>query len=355
MTGRTHAIPTFDQVMAEQSDLSSLCADRQLTTKEIFSPNAYYGFDLVLKAYADAPRDSPLKLVVPHGIDLNADHVWSAEVAAPLPAIVCAPREVRKYTEGTGKVVVKGATPFIYLVDLLGSQVPGTRAGTLFFLSHSTHRVTAISDFEALAERLARLPAKFHPVRVCIYWRDLHLNHHLPFKQRGMQIVSAGHMFDPYFLFRLYYLCIAHRYACSNELGSHLFYSVKAGCAYFHMGANARYVVEAEDSHDIATIPSNVKQSLERAFGEPHDATTAEQLAIVDEYVGQAHKLSPDHMRELLKFCESLDRFGTGAWQAQRYFTAPRLLQRWLWQKPNQLLRSAVRPLRKHVMNPSSP
>jgi hypothetical protein len=40
-------------------------------------------------------------------------------------------------------------------------------------------------------------------------------------------------MFDPRFLVRLHHLCSMHRYACSNELGSHLFYAVKAGCSYF--------------------------------------------------------------------------------------------------------------------------
>ncbi|MGH8176166.1 MAG: hypothetical protein ACREV5_07905, partial [Steroidobacter sp.] len=86
-------LPTFAHSMAEQDDLRSLCADRPLETPEIFSPNAYYGMDRVLKTYAGVPLARALKFVLPHGIEYSDDYVWSSEIKAPLPVLVYHPSQ----------------------------------------------------------------------------------------------------------------------------------------------------------------------------------------------------------------------------------------------------------------------
>ncbi|NJL55955.1 hypothetical protein HC928_12750 [bacterium] len=58
---------TLAEILDQQQDLDSLCADRTLATNEIFTPNAYYGFDRVVKTYIGLPDDHVLKFVMPHG------------------------------------------------------------------------------------------------------------------------------------------------------------------------------------------------------------------------------------------------------------------------------------------------
>lgn len=338
-------LPTFEQCMAEQDDLRSLCADRPLETTEIFSPNAYYGFDFILKSYARVELDRPLKCVVPHGVQLNPSYVWEAERLAPLPAILCTARDVARYSSRTRKVVLEGAMPFAYLSDMLPGELP-SRQGTLFFLSHSTHRVTALSDFERLADELVALPQAFQPVSVCIYWRDFLIDHHLAFQKRGLRIVSAGHMFDPFFLVRLFYLCRTHSYACSNELGSHIFFSVKAGCSYFQLGDGARRELDSPQSrHDVSDTPDNVRQSLAELFSQPHPSPTPEQVALADHVLGEKNRASPEELRDLFRFCDRLDRYGTASWRGQRRFFFPQAVKRWCWRKPKAIARATFRSL----------
>lgn len=66
-------------------------------------------------------------------------------------------------------------------------------------------------------------------------------------------------MFDPRFLVRLHHLCSMHRHARSNELGSQLFYTVKASCSYFHLAGETKYVYEATRSEDVPRIPIEIR------------------------------------------------------------------------------------------------
>jgi hypothetical protein len=191
------ALPNLDEALAEARDLARVCAPRRLDTCEIFEPNAFYGSDSVLKAYAGLAPDESLKAVVPHGVVFDEGYVWEVERQAMLPAVLAyGENRESAYRRATAKLVIRSAPPFAYAGKLLEGAPAPARAGTLFFPSHSTHRVTWHTDLDGLAEALLALEAKFQPVTVCMYWRDYELGRHLPFSRRGLPVVSAGHMFD---------------------------------------------------------------------------------------------------------------------------------------------------------------
>jgi hypothetical protein len=303
---------TLEETLSSQNDLETLCLDRALETNELFTPNDFYGNSLILKAYAGLPFEYALKVIVPHGAS-PADSLWEAERNAPLPAILGYWPELQQlYARETDKVVIPSALSFLYLLELLKAQPQPERRGTIFFPSHSTHHIAVQMDFEALAEELTRLGDEYQPVTVCIYWRDFNLGHHLPFQERGLRIVSAGHIFDPLFLFRFYHLCSMHRYAASNGLGSQLFYSIKAGCSYFHLDTG-EYSFAAEDyilKRDTATIPPAREATLKSLFSDPRPTMTAEQIAVVDYYLGTDHFKSPRELRRQFLYAEILDKVG---------------------------------------------
>src|SRR5262245_36925957 len=123
-------IPTLQEVLQAQTDLDSLCADRPLVTQEIFTPNAYYGFDTVLRRYAGVTSNQPLRMIVPHAIELNHAFVWSAELAAPLSVVMYYPLKLgAAYASAPGKIAVRGASPFLYVQDLVAQQPQPRREG----------------------------------------------------------------------------------------------------------------------------------------------------------------------------------------------------------------------------------
>lgn len=300
------------RLLAETEDIERLCQPRELSTAEVFSPNAFYGNDLVLKRYAGLPDDKPLKVVVPHGIVFNLQFVWEQEARAPLPAVLAyGDDRERAYARATRKLRIRAATPFAYLGALMG-EAPGVRrSGTLFFPAHSSHRITAEADFEGIAERLLQLEDKYQPVSVCIYWRDYELGRHRPFLARGFRVVTAGHIFDPMFLPRLYCLCQAHRFASSNHVGSSLPYAVLAGCAFFLLaGFGVNFAgTRGALTEDFSGVGPAMR-ALEEAFAMPVDKTTPYQRDLVDRLTGLQPWLSPEALRELLLMADGLDRYG---------------------------------------------
>ena len=300
------------QLLSEANDIDRLCRPRDLRTPEIFAPNAFYGNDLVLKRHAGLPPDLPLKAVVPHGIVFDRSYVWEREREALLPAVLAySDDRAQAYARATRKLPIRSAVPFAYLPKLLGEIPPQERSGTLFFPGHSSHRATAGADFAGMADALARFDAKYLPVTVCIYWRDHELGRHKPFLERGLRVVSAGHIFDPEFLFRLFYLCQSHRYAASNHVGSSLLYSVLAACRFFMLpGFGVTYTGVREHLEQDRSHGGQVMSELAGAFAAPVDEITARQSSLAAGICGLDHLLAPEELRGLLAMADRLDRFG---------------------------------------------
>lgn len=308
----TASSPSAEQALAEAGELSVVCRPRELSTIEIFEPNAFYGNDRVLKLYAGLPPDRSLKVVVPHGVVFNDSYLWEAERRALLPAVLAYSDErAQAYARATGKYPMRSAVPFAYVAKLLPPAPAAERRGTLFFPSHSTHRITALADYAGMADMLAAMEERYRPVTVCIYWRDYELGRQLPFLHRGLRVVSAGHIFDPDFLFRLFHLLSRHRYAASNVPGSNLLYAVIAGCSYFlvpgfdvtHQGSNAALANDL--SHG-----GRVLASLRQAYAYPPEETNSGRWDLVARLSGLDNLHAPEELRSLLEMADRLDRIG---------------------------------------------
>lgn len=299
------------QALDQCADLAAVCRARALPGIEYFPPNEFYGSARVLKLHAGLPLDRPLKVIVPHGIVLSDSFVWHAEARALLPAVMAyGEHRVRAYRRRTRKVLFRSAVPFAYAARLIGAP-QAERRGTVVFPSHSTHRITARADFDRMAELVVRLEARFQPATICIYWRDYELGRHRPFLERGLPVVSAGHICDEEFLFRLAHLLSAHRYSASNEAGSSLFYSVIAGCQFFMLPdlPAARSGTEEAMRSDVSDTDAAFA-GIAAAFPCGSGGLSADQHAIVADTAGLGDLLDVQRLRDCLGAAERLDRVG---------------------------------------------
>lgn len=296
---------------SEKARLDKLCADRPLSTNEIFSGNAFYGIDRVLKDYVGFPMSYALKGVWPHGLVYSKSHIWDSEVGTPLPVVFCYPEyRAPAYRNQTNKRVIPSASPFLYALDQVRPP-DGKRSGTLFFPGHSTHHITAEMNFEHLADKLDALDDRYHPVTVCIYWKDYLMGRHEIFEERGFPIVSAGHMFDNEFLYRLARLLSMFQYAAGNHIGSHLFYAIRAGCQYFHVKGSG-YLVESHNkellerdrSENDPVLETKIRKTLLTPEPRSHD----EQLRVANFFLGAQHKKTPAGLRSSLLKAEMWDK-----------------------------------------------
>lgn len=312
---------------AEQADLDALCAERTPSWRQAWPANDLYGCAPVLRKYAGIADDRSIHAVIPHGVYLSHNAVSRSEQTARLPAALSFPAYRTSAYRSHGMVAVPSAAPFVYAERLMRSDRP--RIGTIFIPVHATELVTPRTDWDGLADQLAVWPAERGPVTVMIYWRDYQLGHHMPFVERGLEVVSSGHFFDPDFLLRHAYLLSQHRWAASNARGSHVFYAVQAGCAFHIFDWRYKY-----SDADIATCvredgqatdeDKRVAAEITAAFASPSEAITQAQRELVDYYLGVEHALEPEEMRGLIAWLERLDRFGSAVLMgpAARRFSA---------------------------------
>lgn len=305
---------TLEETLRDQQNLDDLCADRPLKTNEIFKPNSFYGIDSILKCYCKLPSAYALKIVYSHGSSEN-DFVWKVEMESPLPAIVAYTQKYYEVLKEANrhirfpKKIYHATFPFLYAIELLKDLPKPNRCGTIFFPSHSTHHIKTTLDFEGLADKLESLDSQYQPITVCVYWKDFISGSHIPFLKKGLKIVSAGHMYDPLFYLRFYHLCSMHQYSSGNSFGSHLFYSVKSGCSYFHIkdfpySLHASEEILERNGDGYGNPYFDEYASL---FGTPAPSMSEEQLKFVDNFLGTQYMLSPLELRQQLLDLDGLD------------------------------------------------
>ncbi|MGH3049413.1 MAG: hypothetical protein ACRDLK_04585, partial [Gaiellaceae bacterium] len=207
-------------------DISELARSRNLRTRELWPFNAYYGHADVLRAYAGIPGREPLKTAIEHGIIpfVRSD----PDLATWLPRYFCAsPAQACFFEEHAlhgARPVATG--PLILYATALAPPPPATKRRLVYFDAHSTRYVSASYDVDSAIARLTALRDGFDEVVVCLYWRDVQRGRAELYLRRGFRCVTAGHIFDPRFLFRLAEIIASASVVLTDNLGSHLLYAL---------------------------------------------------------------------------------------------------------------------------------
>jgi hypothetical protein len=280
---------TLDDVLADQRDIEGLCADRSRPNTELFEQNELYGYAAILKRAASLPLHRPLNVVIPHGISLSGAGQW--DLQTPCPTVYSYQREHDVALSYDGeRVIIRGASPLVHVASEIQPQP--RRQGTLFFPAHTIKTVHADAEYEAVADTLLQLPADLQPVRVCVYWADYLKGQHYPFVERGLPVVTAGHMWDPLFPWRLAQLLSMHAVAASNSYGTHTFLALHMGCNWLQIPTPIRY--HADPGCEWHHKPSDgaIKETLDLLLdtGAPVSSTVARQIA--DDLLG-VHRTLP--------------------------------------------------------------
>jgi hypothetical protein len=183
------------------------------------------------------------------------------------------------------------------------------KCGTVVFPSHSTHHIKSKFNFKKYSEYLDLLPDKFKPIIVCIYWKDYLNGHHIEFIKKGFKIVTAGHMYDKLFLFRLYNICRQFKYSTSNSIGSHAPISIKSGCTFF-LSEDFELSHENDLAVDFVDIPDHIKKLYNKQFSYPPDDKPSEtQMTYADKLLGVNFKKSRIELLIIILLAEFTDKF----------------------------------------------
>ena len=285
----------------------------------------FYGHSVIVKNYCGYPEELPLPLVIQHGgsgyynlFEVTNEYlfdywVWDEEVKE---------ENLKNHQMPSNTIHVLGA-PFIYLADDLKPSLPDSqRQGTIAFPHHSTPCSPAIKDFQEYALQLEALPEKFHPITVCLHPYDIYQSLHIPFKDKGFEVISCvpdvityyqeivnssrfwqiyTQSYTPSYLTNFIHYCAGKKYATANFLTTPVYYSIYLGLQFFFYGVKT--------DHGKGEYPGSPPKEVEyyrrtesllslTKDGEVADFETQWQIA--STRLGVKHKMGKDELYSYL-------------------------------------------------------
>jgi hypothetical protein len=287
-----------------------LCEDASKPNIEIFKPNHFYGHANTLKKYAHYPLKKPLKAVIQHGYNfLDENFIFGGEMEADAPVFFPPNRErADLYHEASGgKPAIPIGAPFLYAQKLLDQHpelaTSPNQQGTIVFPVHSTRVIQASFNHQGYAEQLNNLPQAFKPISVCLYWRDYQNGSHIPYQEKGFEILTAGHMMNSDFIERVYLNCRPFKFACSNEYGSSMFYAIASGCHFFYLPSGPISYTANDPQKAVLQGLSKVQQkNFESLFTYPQMASLTQQKHFALQNLGADFLKTPQELYELFQW-----------------------------------------------------
>jgi hypothetical protein len=159
----------------------------------------------------------------------------------------------------------------------------------LVFPSHSIAILHAKYDEVSLMQEIFKIKNDFDMIFICLYWKDILDEQRLLLYEKyisdKIKIVSAGHSSDPNFLSRLKDLIWLSDVTMSNNIGTHLGYSVCMGKAHYLFNQTIEYIVTGSNKIDAEVYPDIPK--FYELFGHYTANITPEQKELVEQYWGK--------------------------------------------------------------------
>ena len=222
------------QTWADQADLEELFQRRRPAHPDrVYPPNDNYGFGPCLRRVAGIAPEESIHAIVPHGhnyplIDGRRQAPEQERLDAIPTVLASSDACLEAFRNAGGKRVIPIGLASLYAIHCLepAAQPP---AGSLFFRCHSTGVTQLKLDDDQLIRNLRGLPDRFHPIRICAYWRDWDLGEYEPFLAEEFSLVGAGSHCDPLFIWRHLHLLRSHRYVLSTGVSSHVFHACLLG------------------------------------------------------------------------------------------------------------------------------
>lgn len=296
-------VPELDELTPRHDELA---ADRPLVTTEIHPPNDYYGHATILKKYAGLPPTESLPLGIQHGVRFDLDY-WRHDYRKDhAVGFVHSPWRVEVMREKVQRKLY-AIGPYLHYAQ---SLLPPERVATiraklgktlLVFPAHSTQHIAVDFDIAAFCERLADERKNFSTVLVCLYWKDILRGAREHYERHGLRCVTAGHMLDTAFIPRLRALLELADATLSNQVGTHLGYSLYLGKPHQLIPAEINRNFTSEEHRSGSTANTRLDGELFRErFAPAPEIITPDQLELAEKYWGFSAVRTPAELRTLV-------------------------------------------------------
>jgi len=278
----------------DTATLYALAKDRPLQGPEIHPVNQFYGHAAIIKRFLGIRPEYPLKVMLEHAPSVR-EYLWKVEEHSRLPFLLCASERYAAYFNARnagGKTAIP-IGPYPAYMDPPPPTSRRRERTLLLFPKHSTHHIHVTCDTAQFLKHIEDTAGRFDRVVACLYWKDILLGRDEEYRRAGMELVTAGHMFDDGFLPRLMAIIDMADLVISSHPGTDVSYSVLRGKPVLVVKNRDRLeyadpVLEAEHKKSLATA-NEMQRTYPLVFTEPLDAPTPAQVELVRGFCGMAN------------------------------------------------------------------
>lgn len=270
-----------------------------------------YRMDFIFKNYAKLHEDYKIHALLEHGI-IFTDYVGGAfRNHEYLPSIVSSNYrvDVLKNNENYKKAYSVG--PYIHYADslLTDEQLKSEKErlghSLLVFPSHSFEGVVSSFDFNKFINEINKISGDYDSVRICMYFKDILLNNHLPYEKEGFEIVSAGHLNDCNFLPRLKSIIETSSMTVSNDISTHMGYCLYLNKPHYLIQSDVKFNDEKNSSDIIQNTKKNSNSSqdnyanIAKVFSDFDEKITSDQYDIISYLWGFDEVKNPKELKNI--------------------------------------------------------
>lgn len=266
-----------------------------------------YGFGKWIRKYCSYPRFLPLCISTDHGAPTRSQPIKSElESSAPVQ-FYHSSLLVNEWKSLSKKDAHVLYSPFVFCKNINKYKKSPDAKGTLAFPAHTTMHMENESDVEEYIKQLLKLPPKFKPISVCLYYYDILKEKHKIYQKYKIPIYTAGYYLDERFTERFYQVLRNFKYATSNIGGSYLYYSVEMGIPFSIYGQEPLYLNRGDSNFALGKYISYDQdvfyREMHKLFGGLHTKITFDQKEFVENNLGLKDGVKPDKMRKILYKC----------------------------------------------------
>ena len=309
------SLVSAEETWAAQADLAKLLRRRGRKERDpIYSYNDKYGFGPCLHHFAGTQSHQGIAGIVRHGVTpygtkKNQAIAPKQELIQSIPCIFASNQRCREAFLNAGKQFVFPiglcSTYALASIEAHSKTTPAQGNGSIFFRSHSTPAFSDSFDESEIIQWLLSLPKRYHPIRISIFPYDWGQGHYEAYRQAGFELVSAGHTYDPAFIWRHLHLICRHLYTLSTGMGTHIFHSIMCKKPALIKSIHHTYKANRRDFAQYVEAKAEF-QKLCDAFRFPHESPTREQIHLSQTWLGQSFTLTPKLLRNKIDEARSI-------------------------------------------------
>lgn len=188
---------------------------------------------------------------------------------------------------------------FIKLKQSLGKTL-------LVFPCHSGDTVTLNFNNDSFISFIESIKSDFDTVLVCMYWKDIQMGRDLFYLNKGYKVVTAGHIYDTYFLPRLKTIINLADMTISNDIGTHIGYCIYLDKPHYIYNQPIEFD-ESKSKIEITNRSADewnefhtFRENLKTLFGNYSMKISAGQKTEIEKLFGFNHIVDKETMIKLI-------------------------------------------------------